>query len=168
MSSAIFSALLSLISFLFSTYVSVPASTVTTTPRFSSSTTYIVQRVVDGDTVVLETGEKVRYTGVNTPETVDPRRPVQCFGKEAKVFNTKLVLGQTVRLERDVRDKDKYNRLLRYVYLSDGTMVNETLVREGYAMVETVPPDVKYKNIFIQAQQEAREAKRGLWAACTR
>ncbi len=125
----------------------------------------LVTRVVDGDTVEIEGGEKVRYIGMNTPESVDPRRAVQCFGKEASAHNKKFVEGKRVRLEPDVEDRDKYHRLLRYVWLGD-TMINEQLVTDGYAQVMTIPPNVKYVERFKQAQIEAREAKRGLWSAC--
>jgi micrococcal nuclease len=125
-----------------------------------------VTRVVDGDTIVVEGNLKVRLTGVNTPETVDPRRPVQCFGHEASDFTKRTLTGQSVKLVRDVSDTDKYGRLLRYVYLSDGSLYNLTLVREGYAQVNTYPPDVAHAKEFQAAQAEARAAKRGLWASC--
>ncbi|MDO8582086.1 MAG: thermonuclease family protein [bacterium] len=125
----------------------------------------LVTRVVDGDTIEIEGGEKVRYIGVNTPESVDPRRAVQCFGKEASAYNKKLILGKHVRLEPDVEDRDKYHRLLRYVWLGD-TMVNEQLMQDGYAQVMTIPPNVKYADRFRVAQTQAREAKRGLWDKC--
>jgi micrococcal nuclease len=123
-----------------------------------------VTKVVDGDTIKIETGETVRYIGMNTPETVDPRRPVQCFGHEASAKNKELVEGKQVLLEKDVSNTDKYGRLLRYVYL-DGVMVNEKLVAEGYAQVDTYPPDVKYKDRFVAAQQEAKNNKKGLWSS---
>lgn len=123
-----------------------------------------VTRVVDGDTIVIESGEKVRYIGVNTPESVDPRRPVECFGKEASAKNKELVAGKQVLLEKDVSDKDRYGRLLRYVWLGD-TMINDMLVREGYAQVDTVPPDVKQKDRFIASERVARDGKLGLWGA---
>ena len=132
-------------------------------PKASPSGTLTqVTRVIDGDTIVVSTGEKVRYIGMNTPETVDPRRPVQCYGHEASAKNKELVEGKTVRLEKDVSDKDTYGRLLRYVWIGD-TMINEVLVREGFAEVSTFPPDVKYKDRFIAAQRLASEEKKGLW-----
>jgi len=125
--------------------------------------------VVDGDTIeVLMSGTtyKVRYIGVDTPETVDPRRPVGCYGREASERNRQLVEGKTVGLEKDVSETDKYERLLRYVWL-DGEMVNAVLVREGYAMASTYPPDVKYQDLFLSLQGEARDAGLGLWGpAC--
>lgn len=129
----------------------------------ASRESFRVARVVDGDTIKLEDGRTVRYIGIDTPETVDPRRPVGCFGKEASVKNKELVSHGDVRLERDVSDTDKYGRLLRYVYAGD-VFVNEFLVREGYARASSYPPDVKYQDVFREAEREAREAKRGLWA----
>lgn len=131
-----------------------------------TTTMQVVQRVVDGDTIVLTDGSKVRYIGVDTPETVDPRKAVQCFGKKAKEYNAALVVGKEVKLEADVGNTDKYKRLLRYVYLPDGTMVNERLVREGYARVMTIPPNIRNSKLFLDAEREAREQKRGLWSAC--
>lgn len=122
-----------------------------------------VLRVVDGDTIELENGSKVRYIGVDTPESVDPRRGVECFGKEASERNRALVEGRAVRLESDVSDTDMYDRLLRYVFVGD-LFVNEYLVREGYARASSYPPDVKYQTLFREAEREAREMKRGLWA----
>lgn len=121
-----------------------------------------VTRVVDGDTIEIEGGQKVRYIGIDTPETVDPRKEVQCFGKEASAKNKQLVEGKEVSLEKDVSETDKYGRLLRYVYLGK-IFVNDYLVREGYAHASSYPPDVKYQDQFLQAEREAREAKRGLW-----
>jgi len=124
-----------------------------------------VVRVVDGDTIEIEGGEKVRYIGIDTPETVDPRKSVQCFGVEASKKNKELVEGKMVRLEKDITDRDKYNRLLRYVWLDD-VLVNLELVKRGFAYSYSYPPDIKYQDQFLKAQQEAREAKRGLWNAC--
>ncbi len=125
----------------------------------------LVIRVIDGDTIQIEGGSKVRYIGIDTPETVDPRTTVQCFGKEASAKNKELVEGKKVRLEKDVSETDKYGRMLRYVYVAE-LFVNETLVREGYAFSSTYPPDVKYQDLFLQAEKEAREANKGLWGSC--
>lgn len=122
-----------------------------------------VVSVVDGDTIKIEGGEIVRYIGVDTPETVDPRRPLECFGKEASAKNKELVQGKVVELEKDVSDRDRYGRLLRYIWIGD-TMVNEMLVREGFASVSTYPPDVKYVDRFLAAERLAREEKKGLWS----
>ena len=135
-------------------------------PALNTSQEYLVTRVIDGDTIEIETGEKVRYIGMNTPETVDPRQPVQCFGEEASAKNKEFVLNKKVKLVKDVSETDKYGRLLRFVYLEDGTLVNLELVKEGFAQVMTIPPDVAHSDDFVQAAKEAREAKRGLWGAC--
>ena len=126
-----------------------------------------VNRVVDGDTIeVILDGQtyKVRYIGVNTPETVKPNAPVEWMGPEASQANKEMVSGQTVYLEKDVSETDRYGRLLRYVYLPDGLFVNAELVRLGYAEVSTFPPDVRYQDLFLQLQQQARAANRGLWS----
>lgn len=123
----------------------------------------VVQRVVDGDTVVLAGGERVRYIGVDTPELHHPRRPVEWYAREAKEFNRRLVAGKRVRLELDVQKRDRYRRLLAYVYLEDGTFVNAELLRQGYAQLLTIPPNVQHADLFVRLQREAREAGRGLW-----
>lgn len=125
----------------------------------------LVKRVVDGDTIELETGQKLRYIGINTPETVHPTKPVECFGHEAAAKNKELVEGKRVRLEKDVSETDKYGRLLRYVYLNN-TFINDYLVRQGYAHASTFPPDVKYQDQFTQAEREARQNNMGLWSVC--
>ena len=124
-----------------------------------------VTRVVDGDTIEIEGGEKIRYIGIDTPETVDPRKPVQCFGVEASKKNKELVEGKTVRLEKDSTDRDKYSRLLRYVWVDD-LFVNLELVKQGFANSYSYPPDITYQKEFLAAETEAREAERGLWKAC--
>ena len=131
----------------------------------SVSGTFKVIRVVDGDTIEIEGGEKVRYIGIDTPETVDPRKTVQCFGVEASKKNKELVEGKTVRLEKDITDRDKYSRLLRYVWV-DGLFVNLELVKQGFANSYSYPPDIKYQKEFLAAEIGAREAERGLWKAC--
>ena len=123
-----------------------------------------VRWVADGDTVRLSTGEWVRYIGIDTPELHHPRKPVQFYGREAREFNQRMVQGKTIRLEFDVERYDKYHRLLAYVYLPDGTFVNAELVRQGYAHLMTIPPNVKHAELFRKLQTEAREANRGLWA----
>jgi len=141
----------------------------TPTPQPSPSperTEAEVVRVIDGDTIEVSIdGEiyKVRYIGIDTPETVHPEKPVEWMGPEASAANKELVGGKTVYLEKDVSETDKYGRLLRYVFLADGTFVNAELVRLGYAQVSTYPPDVKYQDLFLEMQREAREAERGLW-----
>lgn len=133
--------------------------------------TAVVVRVVDGDTIVVDRGngpERLRYIGVDTPETVDPRRPVEWMGREASAANAGLVEGREVVLETDISDRDRYDRLLRYVWLREGstwTLVNLELIRLGFAQVVTYPPDVRYVDQYLAAQAEAREAGRGLWGA---
>lgn len=129
---------------------------------------YKVIKVTDGDTFVIddgtEKGARVRLIGVDTPESRKTgRKVVGYYGKEAKEFSTKFLLNKRVRLDFDVNKYDQYMRLLAYVYLEDGTFVNEYLVKNGYAMVMTVPPNVKFSELFLKCQQEAREKKRGLW-----
>ncbi len=126
---------------------------------------YAVVRVVDGDTIELENGERVRYIGIDTPESVHPSQPVECFGKEASQKNTAFVMGKKVRLEKDITDRDRYGRLLRYVYVGE-VFINLELARQGYANSYTYPPDVKYQDRILAAEQEARAEKRGLWSAC--
>ncbi|MFC1496298.1 thermonuclease family protein [Candidatus Margulisiibacteriota bacterium] len=123
---------------------------------------FMVKRVVDGDTIKLTNGEKVRYIGIDTPETKHPKKPVQYFGKEASEANKMLVEGKQVRLEFDVQKRDRYGRLLAYVYVDD-IFVNAWLVWNGYAQVSTYPPNVKYQEYFLKLQRVARKEKRGLW-----
>jgi len=115
-----------------------------------------VMRVIDGDTIELSDGRRVRYIGVNSPEMTDKRKNILCFANMAKVENQKLVEGRTVELEKDISDKDKYDRLLRYVWINN-KMVNLTMVEGGYAKVATYPPDVKYKDLFLSAEKSAKQ-----------
>ncbi len=124
-----------------------------------------VVRVVDGDTVRVEIGgrvERVRYIGVNSPELHHPRRGREPGGREASRVNGELVAHRRVRLELDVQSRDRYGRLLAYVWVGD-VMVNAELVRLGYAQVMTVPPNVRHQAMFLRLQRDAREAGRGLW-----
>lgn len=153
-------------------YFSVKYAGVFTVPvensQAADSAAYKVVGVVDGDTIdVLIDGkkERVRYIGMDTPETVDPYRPEECFGKEASKRNSELVLGKEVRLEKDVSERDEYGRLLRYVYTGD-MLVNLELVSEGYATLLTVPPDVAQAAALKNAERTAREKGLGLWKAC--
>ncbi len=129
---------------------------------------YVV-RAIDGDTIEVEiVGEShdVRLLGIDTPESVDPRRPVECFGKEAGLATAALLEGQTVHLVRDIEDEDSFGRLLRYVYLGD-EMANARLVVNGYATTFTYPPNIRWSELFVQLQREARDGNRGLWAPGT-
>lgn len=137
----------------------------TTTPPPAGAEVATVSRVIDGDTIELTGGERVRYIGVDTPETVDPRKKVQCFGIEASNENKKLLAGRRVRLEKDVKNRDNYGRLLRYVYVGD-TFINLVLVQNGFAHASPYPPDVAHEADFRAAEAKARAAKLGLWGAC--
>ena len=126
---------------------------------------YLCTRVVDGDTIVVEIGgklEKVRLIGVDTPETVHPSKPVEYFGKEASDFTKRTVERKNVRLEYDWQKRDKYGRLLAYVYLEDGTFLNSEIIKQGYGFAYTKYP-FKYLEEFRQYEKEARENKNGLW-----
>ncbi|MFC2033808.1 thermonuclease family protein [Chloroflexota bacterium] len=146
----------------------IPTVTPTITTPESHDVLAQVIRVIDGDTIEVSiegTSYRVRYIGIDTPETVHPSEPVGCFGKEASDKNKELVEGKIVRLEKDISETDKYERLLRYVWVDD-LFVNDYLVREGYAYASTYHPDVKYSQQFAQAQGEAEENNRGLWKIC--
>lgn len=136
----------------------------------SYATDFNVLRVVDGDTIVVTLNgakEKVRLIGVDTPETVDPRRPVQYFGKEASAFTKKHIAGQTVRLDIPSQDRDRYNRILAYVYrASDDFFLNYEIIKRGYGFAYTKYP-FKYMEEFKKAEQRARENGVGLWARAT-
>lgn len=123
-----------------------------------------VKRVVDGDTFETEDKQKVRLIGVNTPESVKPGTPVEYFAKEASSFSKQQLTGKSVYLFKDVEDKDKYGRLLRYVFIEGQTkMYNETLVSEGYANTMTIPPNVMFSKTFVKLERDTREHKKGLW-----
>jgi micrococcal nuclease len=129
-------------------------------------------RVVDGDTIVVRVGgreERVRFIGINTPESVDPRRPVQCFGKEASANAEALLDVPAVLLEEDESQgsRDSSGRLLRYVWLEDGRMANLEQLAGGFAAEYTFDTPYKYREEFRAAQRVAREEGRGLWAAAT-
>jgi len=123
----------------------------------------VVVRVVDGDTLVLDGNERVRLIGVDTPETVDPRRPVQYFGKEASAFTRRLAEGKRARLAYDRERTDRYGRTLAYVYLEGGTFLNAEIIRQGYGHAYTRFP-FRYAEEFRAYEREARENGRGLWA----
>lgn len=129
---------------------------------------YRVRNVIDGDTVELDNGSMVRYLGIDTPE-IRKRRDdgswsyaPEPYGEKAKEFNRQLVENKTVRLELDVQKKDKYNRLLAYCFAGD-VFVNAKLLEEGLALLYTWPPNVKYADLLVKMQEEARRNNRGLW-----
>jgi len=133
-----------------------------------AGTDAVVERHVDGDTFVVVGGRKVRLIGIDTPETRDPRKPVQCFGREASAFTASLLpVGERVRLVSDVEPLDRYGRTLAYVYrLRDGLFVNAELVRRGYASVYTYPPNVAHADELVALGRQARDSGAGLWGAC--
>lgn len=138
-----------------------------------------VVRVVDGDTIVVRIGQRiqgagagvaeigqeypVRLIGIDTPESVRPGTPVECFGREASSAAKALLEGRTVRLVKDVEETDRYDRLLRYVYIEE-EMANARLVVNGYATAYTYPPNVRHSDLFVELEREAREGDRGLWS----
>jgi len=127
-----------------------------------------VVEVIDGDTIVVDIeGKKefVRYIGVDTPETTRDGKEEECFAAEATKANTQLVARRQVRLESDTDDRDKYNRLLRYVY-ADEVFVNRELVEEGYATVLTIPPNTEYAQEFKMLETKAKEGRVGMWGVC--
>ena len=137
-----------------------------------TQTYYEVTKVVDGDTLhvaINGVDEKVRLIGINTPETVDPRRPVQCFGKEASVRMKELAQGKLVRLESDPTQdtRDVYGRILSYVYLEDGEMLNRKMIAEGYAYEYTYLIPYTYQKEFKGLQNLARTSEYGLWSKAT-
>lgn len=136
----------------------------------------LVKRAIDGDTIQLETGEMVRLIGIDTPEmhesdklyrdsrrTRQDIRTIKELGKRAYEFTKKLVEGKRVSLEFDKEKRDKYGRLLAYAYLKDGIFINAEIVKQGYASLLTIPPNVKYSDLFLKLYQEARLKNRGLW-----
>lgn len=124
-----------------------------------------VIRIIDGDTIIIEGGMRVRYIGINSPELTGTKDDVQCFSIESTKRNKQLVENKIIQLEKDVSDTDKYDRLLRYVYVS-GVMINEQLVREGFAYTKAYPPDIKHQSKLKSAEEEAIRFKSGLWKYC--
>ncbi|HEX2986596.1 MAG TPA: thermonuclease family protein [Chloroflexota bacterium] len=126
-----------------------------------------VTRIVDGESIEVDIpgrgGVKVRYLGISTPESSDPRRSDEYLVEVATTRNRGLVDGKTVYLEKDATDADKEGRLLRYVYLADGTFVNQQLAKDGFAVAKVVPPDVKHRAALEAAEKDARNHSRGMW-----
>jgi len=122
-----------------------------------------VMYVIDGDTIVVEGGQQVRYIGIDTPEIT--RGDIQCYGEEATERNKELVAGKRVLLVPDITDRDKYDRLLRYVYV-DETFVNRSLIESGHARTLYIEPDTRYYAFFADAQERAKTTGLGLWSAC--
>jgi micrococcal nuclease len=147
-----------------------PRATPTTiAPRVARDGPYRVVRVVDGDTVTVANGDTLRLIGIDTPETVDPREPVQCFGVEASRRAHVLLDGRSVELEYDATQGtlDRYGRTLAYVWLPDGRLFNEVMIAEGFAHEYTYDVPYRYQARFRAAQHAARDAQRGLWSPST-
>ena len=130
----------------------------------------LVIRVIDGDTIVVSPNEKVRLIGVDTPETIHPKKAVQCFGKDAKEFTRRMVERRSLRLVLDESNaarnhKDRYGRTLAYAYLTDGTMLNRELIRQGYAHAYTRFP-FRHLVEFRELERTARAESIGLWSSC--
>ena len=156
--------------------VQAPATLSQEPPGYEVAT---VTRVVDGDTIEAQIEERVdgpaggeaepgqtyniRLIGIDTPESVKPGTPVECFAKEAAAAAEALLDGESVRLVKDVEETDRYERLLRYVYIGE-EMANARLVINGYAHAYTYPPNVRHSDLFVALQGEAREADRGFWS----
>ena len=133
--------------------------------KINGGKSYSCTRVIDGDTIVVNIegrNEKVRLIGLDTPETVHPNKPVERFGKDASEFTRKMVVGKKVRLEYGWESRDKYGRILAYVYLEDGTFLNAEIIKQGFGFAYTRFP-FKYLEEFRQYEREARENGRGLW-----
>lgn len=137
-------------------------------PAQTGSKWYQVSKIVDGDTfwIINAKGEneKIRLIGVDAPESrKSGKKETGYYGKESKIYLEQILTGRKVRLEYDVSKYDRYKRTLAYVYLENGTFLNAHLIKNGYASVMTVPPNVRFADQFVQLQKEAREKKRGLW-----
>jgi len=139
-------------------------------PSCAPPTAPTVTRVIDGDTIkvnITGTIYKVRYIGIDTPELDDTRPQFVALAQEATRYNRQLVAGKTVRLEKDVSETDRHGRLLRYVFVGD-TFVNAELVRQGLAWAKVYEPDTKYQDYLEELEEEARQARRGIWAPTTK
>jgi len=130
------------------------------------NTLHIVERVIDGDTVEIEDGIRVRLIGINSPDEGE------CYFSEAKEFTKNLLEKKSVRLDKDISGEDEYGRLLRYVIIPsemagvDNTIANNEIIRNGYALRVQSPPDNRYRDLFATAEEEAKREKRGMWDAC--
>jgi endonuclease YncB( thermonuclease family) len=127
---------------------------------------FLVVRVIDGDTFEIEGGERVRLIGVDTPESVKPNAPVECFARESSEYLKNLIEGKTVRLVRDKTDRDRYARLLRYAYLGE-VFINEQIIREGYGEAIAYRPDTRQQVVLDVAESEAQREKKGLFSDTT-
>ncbi len=132
-------------------------------PACSADSDYRVKWIVDGDTIVLTDGQKVRYIGINAPELARDDHIAEPYGEEAKRFNARLLQQKKVRLEFDIEPNDRYQRRLAYVFLKDGTFVNAEMLSQGYAYLLYIRPNVKYHSTLLAAQRAAMSGKRGIW-----
>ncbi len=148
----------------------------TITPSLTPSLTIInysepvkVTHVIDGDTIEIEGGKKIRYIGINTPEfirdTTGKKTGEDCFAQESYLENKKLVEGKTITMEKDVSETDKYGRLLRYVYIGN-IFVNDYLIKNGFAKIMTIKPDIKFSQQFKIEEKEAKQNNLGIWKSC--
>ena len=129
----------------------------------SADTGYRVKWVLDGDTIVLNDGRKVRYLGINTPELAHDDQQAEPFAEVAKRFNASLVYDKEIRLEFDKERTDQYGRTLAYIFLTDGTFVNAQIISNGYAFLSFHPPNQKYEPILFQSQRAAMSDRKGIW-----
>jgi micrococcal nuclease len=149
--------------------LSIPDFSFMSTRDRSGVTVYMnVIRVVDGDTFWAYDRShnriKIRLIGVDAPESRNSgQKKTAYYGQQSKAFLEKLIANKEVRLEYDIGRKDQYSRTLAYVYLTDGTFINAELIKKGYAMVMTVPPNVRYAKIFLNLERKARKKNKGLW-----
>jgi micrococcal nuclease len=145
--------------------LSSPSITPIKTERpFSQGEVAGVSYIYDGDTIKLDTGLVVRYIGIDSPEMYSNKES-KCYADEAYQRNKELVLNKKIILEKDISEKDRYGRLLRYIWIGD-TLLNEELIEEGYAIAAYFPPDSKYYDRLKDAEEEAKSKKRGLWSKC--
>jgi micrococcal nuclease len=137
-----------------------------TRPAYTDPNFRLVKHVIDGDTLAMENGERVRLVGVDTPETKHPNKPVEHFGKEAAAFTRRIVEGKRVRLQFDFSQgqKDRYGRTLAYVFLESGLLLNAEIIKQGYGFTYTRSPFARMDE-FRRLEREAREQRRGLWAS---
>jgi micrococcal nuclease len=137
-------------------------------PPADALVTVTVTRVVDGDTIHVDldgVDTTIRLIGIDTPERDGPYTHDECFGRKASAYTERLLAGRAVQLEFDVERTDRYDRTLAYVWLN-GRLFDERIIADGYAVVATFPPNLKYVDRFLAAQREARDSGRGLWGTC--
>ncbi|MBI3584375.1 MAG: thermonuclease family protein [Nitrospinae bacterium] len=129
-----------------------------------SGISFSVRHIIDGDTIITTSGEKIRFLGIDAPEVASEKMPAQFFSEEAKMANKNMLDGKTIRLEFDIEKIDKYGRLLAYIFLKDGTFVNAKLIEDGDARAYCIPPNVKYYSRFKKLEKEAIKNRKGLWS----